>query len=189
MKKNLRALRYIPSGSTHVTRDGLDADVYTSVGPDGTGYAIAYKGNSKNHVWNYSFRKPEHREKTIENFFKGVESINVDRAARREERKAAVNTFKVGDILHYSWGYDQTNAEFFQVVSITQKSATIRRISSAHAGATSHDSENVVAIKDAFLDGERGEPMRKRSYGGGLGMEFGSATLWSGKPVHNSWGH
>lgn len=182
-------MRYIPSGSTEVTRDGLDAHVYTSVGPDGTGYAIAYKGNSKNHVWNYSFRRPEDREKKIKNFFNFVESINKDRADRREQRKAAVNPFKVGDMLHYSWGYDQTNAEFYQVVSVTRKTATIRQIGSRRVEATSHDSETVVAVKDAFLEGDRYKPMRKVVNGDALAMDHGCATIWCGTPMHSSWGH
>jgi len=39
---------------------------------------------------------------------------------------------QVGDVLYTSWGYDQTNAEFFQVVGLTPsgKSVRLRRIGS-----------------------------------------------------------
>lgn len=35
---------------------------------------------------------------------------------------------KPGDILTYSWGYEQTNIDFFQVTRVTAKNAWIRRI-------------------------------------------------------------
>ena len=37
---------------------------------------------------------------------------------------------QVGDIYRTSWGYDQTNVEFFQVVARTAKTVRLRRISS-----------------------------------------------------------
>lgn len=36
--------------------------------------------------------------------------------------------FKTGDILHHSWGYDQTNADFYQVIRVSDKSIWIAQI-------------------------------------------------------------
>ena len=33
--------------------------------------------------------------------------------------------FKVGDILYMSWGYEQTNLDFFKVVAVTEKSVRL----------------------------------------------------------------
>ncbi len=38
--------------------------------------------------------------------------------AKIEARSRFINPYKVGDILHHSWGYDQTNCDFYQVESI-----------------------------------------------------------------------
>jgi len=38
--------------------------------------------------------------------------------------------FKTGDILHHSWGYDQTNADFYQVLRVSDKSIWIVQIES-----------------------------------------------------------
>lgn len=35
---------------------------------------------------------------------------------------------KVGDIFETSWGYDQTNVNFFQVIAVTEKSARVREV-------------------------------------------------------------
>ena len=35
---------------------------------------------------------------------------------------------QVGDIFQSSWGYDQTNVSFFQVISVTEKSAKVREV-------------------------------------------------------------
>lgn len=36
---------------------------------------------------------------------------------------------KVGDIFSSSWGYDQTNVDFYQVVKVLNKSVEVQRIS------------------------------------------------------------
>ena len=37
---------------------------------------------------------------------------------------------KKGDILYSSWGYEQTNIDFFEVVKATAKTVTVRKIKS-----------------------------------------------------------
>jgi hypothetical protein len=36
--------------------------------------------------------------------------------------------YKVGDILHHSWGYDQTNCDFYQVVEAKKASVILKKI-------------------------------------------------------------
>ena len=45
--------------------------------------------------------------------------------AEKTEPKQVVNKFgvKVGDLFHSSWGYDQTNNDFFQVVALVGDSS------------------------------------------------------------------
>jgi hypothetical protein len=38
---------------------------------------------------------------------------------------------KVGDILYSSWGYDQTNIEFFKVVKVSEFSVWIQEVGAA----------------------------------------------------------
>lgn len=60
------------------------------------------------------------------------EKEQADRKAKAKAEKAAWHhDFAIGDILHYSWGYEQTNCEFYQVVSLKAKAIMVRRISGA----------------------------------------------------------
>ena len=59
---------------------------------------------------------------------------------------------KVGDIFHYSWGYEQTNVNYFQVVSLKgTKQVVIREIGYEITETTGIDSFRVKAVKDSFL--------------------------------------
>jgi hypothetical protein len=86
---------------------------------------------------------------------------NGEQAAKRgrlAELKAAwVNPYKVGDLLNYSWGYDQTNQEFAQIVAVGARSVTIREISRHSIRATGSMSDVVAPVKDHFT----GEPVVK----------------------------
>ena len=55
---------------------------------------------------------------------------------------------KVGDFFVCSWGYDQTNVDFYKVVGLTKsgKSVRVQKWSQAHSGQETHfTSESVVA--------------------------------------------
>jgi hypothetical protein len=61
-------------------------------------------------------------------------------------------TVKVGDLFNMSWGYDQTNNNTFQVTRITPKGVYVREIGRKSAGGEGFMCQNVVAVKDNFLD-------------------------------------
>lgn len=89
---------------------------------------------------------------------------------------------KIGDIFRCSWGYDQTNVDFYQVTRvISQKPIELRAIESQYIG-----SESVFPCKDRFI----GEVMRRRpritNNGCYVNGEYDnhSASLWDGKPCY-----
>ena len=47
----------------------------------------------------------------------------------KEKKTEYEHGYKVGDILYISWGYEQTNLDFFQVVATTEKSIRIVEVS------------------------------------------------------------
>lgn len=58
----------------------------------------------------------------------------------------------VGDILYTSWGYDQTNVDFYQVIRVSGKNAWIREISILVDPATQGlPQERVRPMPDAFV--------------------------------------
>lgn len=77
---------------------------------------------------------------------------------KQEERefikKHFVNPFDVGDILHHSWGYDQTQCDYYQVVAKTRAGVTVRPIGSETvAGSQGHMSRSAMPVKDKFVEG------------------------------------
>lgn len=99
---------------------------------------------------------------------------------------------KVGDIFHFSWGYEQTNANYFQVVALRgTKQVVIREIAYEIAENTNFDSYKVKPYKNRFLqdsqfiaDNERGvvkqvKGLKDRTIY--INIEsFGFCRLWDG---------
>lgn len=79
-------------------------------------------------------------------------------------------TPEVGDILASSWGYDQTNINYYQVVGVTPsgKSVRIREIAQSIVRSEAGGLDYVVPVKDSFLDKSHlrrfvdNEPVTKR---------------------------
>jgi hypothetical protein len=59
-------------------------------------------------------------------------------------------TIKVGDIFSRSWGYDQTNVNYYQVVKVSPsgKTLTFREIGKAYVD---DNQTSCVPVKDAFV--------------------------------------
>ena len=112
------------------------------------------KFNSEVVVFNYYFSSIESREKYLTNHIESLERAaksKKQKADRKKEVRADfVNPFKVDDIFVDSWGYDQTNVNFYQVVEVKAKSVVLREISYEQIEATGPMSAEVSPIKDDF---------------------------------------
>jgi hypothetical protein len=102
---------------------------------------------------------------------------------------------EVGSIFHSSWGYDQTNADFYEVVALTPKAVRVKPISKRLA----EDGSGVVPVPGSFgsswrtKDAEKGDLKRLQSYEfrGEKKVSFtvasyASASLWDGKPKYDT---
>jgi hypothetical protein len=81
-------------------------------------YAVAFVGTAGRPSWHYRFSNEERRQARIAEFFAGLQ----DHAKRVSDRRKAASAYqhdvKVGDIFRSSWGYDQTNIDYYQVVRL-----------------------------------------------------------------------
>jgi len=66
--------------------------------------------------------------------------------------------FKVGDILYDSWGYEQTNIDFYQVVDVKDKTIKITPIEKKSENAKDPHTAYVQPVKNAF----KGKPITKK---------------------------
>lgn len=94
--------------------------------------------------FHYCFPSLERLEKYcsvwIESIEKNLERKRLMKEKKSEIRKNLANNmpYKVGQILYSSWGYEQTNVEFYQIVAIKNKSIVIREISKYFKSYESH---------------------------------------------------
>jgi len=94
----------------------------------------------------------------------------------------------VGDILVSSWGYDQTNIDFYEVVAKTAKMIAIREVEKKFVGPRGGPSEKVMPVPGRYT----GRVLKKKpraAWNGGVSVKinsFASAYSWDGKPKHQT---
>jgi hypothetical protein len=96
------------------------------------------------------------------------------------------NPYKIGNILVSSWGYDQTNIDFFQVTRLTAKSIYIKEIKSKIISYNANGSYGkVVPLVDNFISNEsRHKVLDDKGY---IKINsFALARPWSGNEEHFS---
>lgn len=96
-------------------------------------------------------------------------------------------TIAVGMIMESSWGYDQTNVDFYEVVRVTKASVFLRKVASEVVQHTGWESARVVPIPGKYV----GKEFRRRisNATGSISCRIESyswAYLWDGKPVHRT---
>jgi hypothetical protein len=129
------------------------------------GYCVrkVSKARFKKPLFNYRFRSVERMvefcNEWIERVETNINSQNELKAKKKEAQKVMNHNFKEGMIIYNSWGYDQTNIDFYQVIESKEKSVILREIaSSTVAGSEGFMSASIKPIKDYFI----GEPILKR---------------------------
>lgn len=119
---------YIPDNSQIIEREGLPLIVYTYTNSKGKPAAVAYKAKAYRPLWNYYFQNEEQRTKRIESTFSDVAQHEASKKERKTSRTAYKHDVKPGDIFYASWGYEQTNIDFYEVTATTEKTVTFRKI-------------------------------------------------------------
>ena len=154
------------------------------------------KYNKTKHLKSIVFQTVEECETWIaekyRNLYLNIKADEKRKAEKREAQKSlkASDFYSVGDIVSNSWGYEQTNVDFAQVVKVTKKTITVRPISQeVEEGSIGNSgmSQNVSGVKDSFL--ERGEEFRltvrpEGRLGGGASYAYWSK--WDGRPKYSS---
>jgi hypothetical protein len=142
-------------------------------------YAIAFRGKANKPLWHYSFRSEASRNDYINSAIEKEKSLQGAKDARRQERKEYSHDMKVGDILYSSWGYDQTNIDYYEVTKVMGKAIEIREI------AYKVVSEGYAEVKVAPVPGKyMGPPKRKlvNTRGAVRLNSYSWAWKWDGQP-------
>jgi hypothetical protein len=78
--------------------------------------AIGFRGRSKKTAFNYRFVSSDSRLDYVDEWMKKQQKINETKKVER--RKPGPRALQVGDVLMSSWGYDQTNIDYYLVTKL-----------------------------------------------------------------------
>lgn len=145
---------------------------------------IAFSGKRQTPDKNYFYDTPEQRDKRVIAWLDGIRSHAAFKKEQHDKRKGYSHTLKVDDILYASWGYGQTNIDFYQVVEVVSgKTVRIRKIG-GRITENGMDRGKVVADKDAFISGA---PVLTKRVTDGNSVKVASyayASPWDGSELY-----
>ena len=189
MRYRLTREQLIPKGAIKITPHDLNVEIYLYERND-IPYALAFGGKRNKPDLNYRYRSVERREQSIKEYLDGQRATQQHKAEIQSKRKGFKHGYEIGDLLSYSWGYDQTNVDFFQVVGRTDSTVTLRAIGGRQIDKGDgwlSMSTHYAAVRDSFL--AKSEPFTKRvQYSengkGYISMDHGCASLTNETEAH-----
>ncbi len=181
-----RMLR-IPSDMTQLFNEDA-IEVYTKT-VDGKMVAMGFAGKRTKPDFYYRFSTVERMYEYINNWRTNIESHNTY-VKEQKEKRLQDTTLKVNDILEGTWGYEQTNVTFYQVLKVVGK----RMVEIQEIGASLDWNGGPSAYSTPVPNSFKGKPERKMvSNGHYISINsYLSVTPWNGKPVSITgpgWGH
>ncbi len=181
--KKQNSVRTFPADGEIIELPNLDAVACKYVTSTGMVACIAYKGKRKKPAFHLTFQKTEGRDNYLKKWIEQLEREKQqadDFAARVEaDYDAFVSSLAVGAIFYKTGGYEQTNAEFYEVVGkVTKIHAEVREL----AQDVIESSPGAMAGYALPRKGEFKSEVIK------IGLRRICPTLWTeGKKVSVSW--
>lgn len=166
---------YIPKGAKRVRARHSAAVAYCYTAANGKLTAMLFYGKQAKPIWHYHFETALKRQQKIERGFAHYAALEAQKAAKRAEEKAWQHPYKPGDIFKSSWGYDQTNIDWYEVLEVRGKQLVMTEIQQSRV-------ETQWAVgKCVPLPGKpRGEPFRALAQKGHI--KVGRQYAWFQEP-------
>lgn len=186
MRIKVKRESLIPVGAAKVVDKASDAVAFVYTTPKGKPAAVGFSGKRAKPDWHHSFADEGSRERAVMRHFEACRAAG----ARKAEHRGAANGphgLEIGHVLVASWGYDQTNVDYYQVTALVGRCMVeVRPIGSADAGTGREPwaTGKSVPAPDAF----KGETIRRRVHGQRRTVridECRTARVWDGRPA--SW--
>lgn len=117
--------------------DGYKIELSTNIkgNPVARYYKLLTAGKNKDTyklIEGYYFATDERRKEWITKVIARIKERVNDKKAMKDAKQSArdnfVNPFVVGDVYYDSWGYDQTNVDFYQIIEVKAKSVVLQEI-------------------------------------------------------------
>jgi hypothetical protein len=192
---NFQRTRWIPKESIPVEHpQSLGVAYVYRIGTAGKYGTVAYGMKRTKSDFHCSYRTIEAAHDAIEQWFKGLES-HVAHVADRRKILFEPHTFKVNDIVTNSWGYDQTNVDWYRVVRTSANFVWLQAIAAQteETGFMSGHSSPVIDTTDAdsskwgFKTSKDAEITKHKAYKNNVCMKYGCGSKWDGQAKYASW--
>jgi hypothetical protein len=155
------------------------------------------KYSTRKVISNYVFKTIEEArqwvDKTFANLSANIESREREKRQRREADAAvsAADFYKVGDIVLNTWGYEQTNVDFYEVVKVGNKTIDIKEIGAATVEGSMYSHGMACELTPEprkFLVNGKSYRLKVKA-GGGLSNpeSYYYMHKWNGRPQYCSW--
>jgi hypothetical protein len=156
----------------------------------GTPYAMAFRGKSEKPFKNYRFRNEAARSAWIADVVAEENAKIAYRAEKRVKMQAMkaemIQRIEVGTLLVYSWGYDQTNIDIYEVTKKSGSAVEIREVCQ-ELTQTGMMQGRVKAVPGVYTSAK---PIKKRIGAYGISMPHGIASITTADATHYcSWDH
>lgn len=156
-----------------VKREGIDAEVYQNTDKL---LAIGFSGDKNKHVFFYRFASLQSLDKYLESFF----SSEATKTKQRQDRDKPCE-LKEGDVLYSTWGNEQTNVDFYQVVKVAGQRVTVREIESDTLSYSGSAMTSKVTAKKGQFKAKEKPITRQVIYGKTIKISsYEYADLWDG---------
>ena len=135
----------------------------------------------------YQFRSAEQRERWIEQT-KAARDTEIDyklqRKAEADQSLAKMlDEIKPGTLLCNSWGWEQTNVDFYQVIERHGRRVILREIAGRDVG-TSSGMSSMSTYMQPVPDSFTGEPFAKQIGPYGISFKHGGCSITSADSKH-----
>lgn len=183
------SVRWKPPDAITITHKQKLGVVYIYRDDSGRRAAIGYAGRASRPTFQFTYDDESTAARRIEAFFRDLSAFQHATPNSRSH-----HSFKVDDVVSYSWIHQQINVEWFRVVRIAPRHVWLQPICgeirpSGNAGGDSAPLINTTSDNPAhwgFTDREA--PVEKhRASGDFITMKYGQARKWDGSPVYASW--
>lgn len=139
--------------------EALGLDVFRRPGKPSGVAEVAFSGMRCKPDYAYRFASVEAAEAHRKKWLAGKLSAAAEKRARAASRSESGQLLAVGDVLVASWGYEQTNYDYYQVTrKVGARSVEIRELAKDKSYNGHAMTGECVPIKGRFV----GEPMTKR---------------------------
>lgn len=150
-----RDLVFLGDGVEKIIAPDYAAVVYLYSNRRGQPCAVGFTGRAKKPRLHYYYRTVESRDELVADWLDSI----VER--KKSRRKSAERLLKVGDVLVSSWGYEQTNIDYYLVTKLVGKAS----VDIVKIGKETVDTEWAQGKCVPDPTNIIGEPFRKRADG------------------------